>query len=173
MPPITQLIPGTRPGESYGEFRVFGSNPSENNSLNLFCEGLANPYGFLNLYVSGCNYFSEGTLNLFACNIYTAGSLNLFTSGEGFEPGAIPISGSLNLYIERLPDASLNLYCSGEYLPTPDNGQLTNLVGWGGPGPLYGNFEQNIYTVTGSLNLAILAGSDYGNGSLNLYCHGF
>jgi hypothetical protein len=172
MAAITQLIPGTRPGDVFGEFRVFADNPSVDGDLNLYTNGTAFPYGVLNLALIGAYAEQNGSLNLVLYNNATVGSLNLYVSGQGGEPGATPIYGSLPLYIECPIGNFLNLYTSGEDLPS-DPGRRTMLVAWGGPGQEYGDFTQGTYYGLGSLNLSIYSVSADYSGSLNLYTHGF
>lgn len=169
---LTNLVPSARIGPSYEEFRVFGSNPSQDGSLNLYTEGLSAPYGVLNLFAVGGYYNQAGSLNLVCWNNSIVGSLNLITIGEGIQEGAYPASGSLNLYIERWPDAALNLYCSGAQLPT-DDGQVTQLTTLTVMGSPYGDFTTNTRTTFASMNLAMPYTHGLGTNTLFLYCHGF
>ena len=173
MDNITQQIPSARVGMPYGF--VVGSNPSEDGSLNLFAEGMSAPYGFLNLFVEGSTYNQSGSLNLFVYNIQSQGSLNLAAFGEGIQDGAYVISGSLNLYIEKWPDAGLNLYCSGEQTDEVADGQVTQFVALGMEGMPYGDFTQNTRSTNGGLNLAMpyTYGIAVSINGLNLFTHGF
>jgi hypothetical protein len=185
----TQLIPGVRSGRRYGSFsktpsgthasgqvttpsplalpsRLYASfthiTASDNPTLgylNLFTQGSIYPYGAVNLSLVGVNKSVGGYLNLVAYNNGTVGTLNLTTFGDGITAGAVPINGSLNLYIECPIGATLGLYMLGG--PQPTGTGSMNMYTFG------------VYNITGSMNLAIPNTKDNKVSGMHLYTHGF
>ncbi len=158
MSTASTLVTGTRPGSPYGTASK-GSLANKNGSLNLFTFGALGPYGTMPLSMVGANLYGAGSLNLFLCNKQTPGSLNLYISGTGSEPGAIPLSGTMPLYMECPTRNVMNLYLLGG--PQSSSNGAMNLYAFGA------------FNSTGSMNLAMPNTKDSISGHMILYCHGF
>lgn len=127
-------------------------------SLNLFTEGWAGMYGFLNLYVGGMGETTNAQLPLVLYNNQVTASLDLYIAGEGTLDGGFPASSSLNLFLRRNPSSVLPLVVRG-----PGTGVNSSLE-------LY---VSGISGLTGTLPLSIPNVNYFSSSILPLYVHGF
>ncbi len=119
---------------------VSGIDNVEHSYLNLFLknEETGATSKSMNLFIDGQHALLTGDIPLFLKNGGENKQLPLFISGEGTTAGAIPFTGSMNLFLRLAPSDSIPLYLRG-------------------PGDVY----------TGSVDMFIKGGV-YASGTVNL-----
>ncbi len=135
-----------------------GNTPS--GRLNLFIQGplYDSTIRNMNMYVSGANQFTAGSMSLVLYNEMFAKSTTLFIKGSGNTAGALPLTGTLNLFINRMPSDAITLYMRGPGEPATQS--MTCVV-------------SGAFLFDGSMTLVIPSTIGRPTGTLKLYTHGF
>lgn len=93
----------------------FGQTPTRSMPLFLMAEDQSSAVAHMNLWVEGRAHAADGSLELVVWNDQEGAyqSIPLFVQGEGETEGALPLTWSMNLVLQRGPANAITLYIQG------------------------------------------------------------
>lgn len=112
----------------------------------------------LNLYAAGLYYRTDSGIDLWVQQSGLAASLNMWASGEGYNPGATPLSASMPLYLQRDFGSVMPIFVQSQGYPVDEEMNL---------------FARGAILVEESMNLVLPSSVGLQTDILNLSAHGW